>query len=381
VEATKFTEVGYVGRDVDSIVSELVESGLTRIYEERVKEVEPQAEKIANERLIAYLAQQMKKPGEAVKNQMASPGQATQAKPTRRRASQRDLAKQLSARQLEDQIVEIEVEDSPDMLEQGMDSSFYEDDLRPGNNLGEFVDNLRCKAKNQQRKLMSVKEARRILTQSEVNKLLNYNQMVDDAVQRTQESGVVFIDELDKLVGPRVEIGRDISGEGVQRDLLPLLDGTNVMTRYGPVKTKHVLFVTAGAFYHYKPSDLIPELQGRLPLRVELKALSKSDLERILTEPKNSLTRQYQALMSADNVTVEFTEDAVAEMASVATVMNDRVENIGARRLNTIMERVMEDLNFSGNEKAGETVIVDREYVHARTANLVKDENLSRYIL
>ncbi len=380
VEATKFTEVGYVGRDVDSIISELVESSLTRVYEEKVKEVEPQAEKIANERLVDYLCRQaVKKQKRQVKSRIAAPAESRIGKAAGSSPSQRTLTRLLSSRKLEDQIVEIDVEDQPEAFEQGIDASFMDDDYR--SNLNDLVDNLRSKGKAQKRRRVSVSEARRILTQSEVNRLLNYNQVVDEAVNRTQESGVVFVDELDKLVGPRIEMGRDISGEGVQRDLLPLLDGTNVMTRYGPVKTKHILFITAGAFYQHKPSDLIPELQGRLPLRVELKSLSEKDMERILTEPDNALTKQYQALLSVDGVKVEFTREGIEQIATVATLMNERVENIGARRLNTIMERVMEDLNFSAAQRSGDTVVVDAEYVREQTRSLVRDEKISRYIL
>ncbi|RLC91421.1 MAG: HslU--HslV peptidase ATPase subunit, partial [Chloroflexi bacterium] len=244
----------------------------------------------------------------------------------------------------------------------------------------EFYRNLR--SQNVQRKRrVPVREARRILTRDEANKLLDFDELVDRAVTNVEENAVVFIDEIDKLCGPKVDIGRDISGEGVQRDLLPLLEGTTVMTRYGPVKTDHILFLAAGTFSQNKPSDLIPELQGRFPLEVEFNSLKQEDLERILVEPRNSLTKQYQALLATEGVDLVFTEDGVREVARLALLMNERAENIGARRLFTVMERLLENLNFTASERRGEKVVVDADYVGRELDGLIKDENLSRYIL
>ncbi|HEU0167413.1 MAG TPA: AAA family ATPase, partial [Chloroflexota bacterium] len=227
----------------------------------------------------------------------------------------------------------------------------------------------------------SVREARRILTLEESNKLINWDMVIDTAVSRVEEDGIVFLDEIDKVARIGREQQVDVSGEGVQRDLLPLVEGTSVMTRYGPVKTDHILFLTAGSFHHAKPTDLIPELQGRIPLRVELQALNEEDFVRILSAPDNALTKQYQALLSVEGVELEFTDDGLREIAHVAVQANERMENIGARRLHTVVERVLEELSFDAANHSGERVVVDHEYVRARLADLLKDEDLSKYIL
>lgn len=385
VEATKFTEVGYVGRDVDSIVGELVESRVNKVYEDKLKEVESRAESLATERLVSYLCQQLaqarRKAGERQKRDKlalaAQPGDRPAA--SSRRTRQR-VASLLQSRELDDQMIEIEVNDEPDAV------APYADFPNGGNGeemRGEFSepeDSVRVVNAPRRRKV-SVKEARRILTREEASKLLDFGQVVDSAVRQVEEDGVVFIDEIDKLVGPRVEMGRDVSGEGVQRDLLPLVEGTTVMTRYGPVKTDHILFIAAGCFYHNKPSELIPELQGRFPLRVELSALSEDDLVRILAEPDNALTRQYQALLGTEGVELQFTPDGLKEIARLAALMNKRADNIGARRLSTMIEKVLEEVNFAAPEKSGEHITVDAAYVSQRVGGLVKDEDLSRYIL
>jgi ATP-dependent HslUV protease ATP-binding subunit HslU len=228
---------------------------------------------------------------------------------------------------------------------------------------------------------VSVREARRILTQEEAHKLIDFDTVVETALQRTQEHGVVFLDELDKIAGPAVETGPDVSGEGVQRDLLPIVEGSTVQTRYGTVKTDHILFIAAGAFHQVRPGDLIPELQGRFPLRVELASLSQEDLIAILTQPENALTKQYTALLGTEQVTLEFAADGLERIGEVATLMNERNEDIGARRLHTIMEQVLEELSFEADDHQGETVCVDRAFVDARLGELVEDEDLSRFIL
>jgi ATP-dependent HslUV protease ATP-binding subunit HslU len=253
-------------------------------------------------------------------------------------------------------------------------------DLEDDNLFNEMYKNLRSQNGQRKRKVR-VKEARRILTREEANKLLDFDQVVEQAVNKVEENGLVFIDEIDKLCGPKMDVGRDVSGEGVQRDLLPLLEGTVVMTRYGPVKTDHILFVAAGTFSQNKPSELIPELQGRFPLRVELSPLSQHDLEMILVEPRNSLTKQYEALLATEGVTLTFTEDGIREIARLAVLMNERTENIGARRLFTIIERLVEDLSFTASERKGEQITIDASYVLQQVGSLIRDENLSRYIL
>ncbi|MEW6142406.1 MAG: ATP-dependent protease ATPase subunit HslU [Chloroflexota bacterium] len=378
VEATKFTEVGYVGRDADSIIGELVESSFMRVYERRLKEVETKAETLANEKLVRYVCQQLA-PESPKRARVKIAGVSSGAGRTvpRRGPDRRLVAKLLETSKLDDQMVEIEVSDEAYTFDTSFatDYSYYYDDYADG-----YGDPRFHRSRSQKRKV-SIKEARRILKRVEANKLLDINQVVDEAVHHTEENGVVFIDELDKLIGPKVEVGRDISGEGVQRDLLPLLEGTTVMTRFGPVKTDHILYVAAGAFHQSKPSELIAELQGRLPIRVELSRLALEDLERILTEPANALTKQYQALMAAEGVELEFAADGIREIAHYAVLMNERAENIGARRLSTVMEKVLEDLSFTASERRGEKVVVDAVYVRDRVARLVKDEDLSRYIL
>jgi ATP-dependent HslUV protease ATP-binding subunit HslU len=261
-----------------------------------------------------------------------------------------------------------------------MGDSRFEVDLEDDGLLDECYRNVKGHA-GQRKRRVSVKEARRILTREEANKLLDFDDVVERATSRAEDSAVVFIDEIDKLCGPKLDIGRDVSGEGVQRDLLPLLEGTSVMTRYGAVNTDHVLFIAAGTFSQARPSDLMPELQGRFPLRVELSPLSQHDLEKILVQPENSLTRQYQALLSTEGVDLHFTEDGITEIARLAALMNERSGNIGARRLFTIMEKLLEDLSFSACERKGEKVEVDANYVYREVGGLIKDEYLSRYIL
>jgi len=377
VEATKFTEVGYVGRDADSIIGELVEASFMHIYERRLKEVETKAERLANEKLVGYVCRQLAPvPPERVRSKMAAVGSGAGQAVQRRGPDRRLVSKLLQTSKLDDQMVEIEAGDEAYAFDAGFAADYgYYDDY--GDGYGDY----RERHSRRRKRKVSIKEARRILTRAEANKLLDMNQVVDEAVRHAEESGVVFIDELDKLIGPKVEVGRDISGEGVQRDLLPLLEGATVMTRFGPVKTDHILYVAAGAFRQSNPSELIAELQGRLPIRVELSRLAQEDMERILTEPANALTKQYRALMAAEGVELEFTADGIKEIARYAVLMNERTENIGARRLSTIMEKVLEDLSFTASERKGEKVVVDAAYVRDRVARLVKDEDLSRYIL
>ncbi|MDO8472578.1 MAG: ATP-dependent protease ATPase subunit HslU [Dehalococcoidia bacterium] len=384
VEATKFTEVGYVGRDVDTIIAELVETNVSRTYEDKVREVEARAETLATERLVTYVCQQLapRKSGTAIraKKKAAEMQAATKGgAPIPAKRTKQIVARLLQNKELDDQLIEIDVSDDDSGPYHDFPVGPEYDDMR--DDYVEVGDNLRTGNAQKRRRKVSVKEARRILTREEASKLIDFNQLVEHSLREVEENGVVFLDELDKLVGPRIDIGRDVSGEGVQRDLLPLVEGSSVMTRYGTVKTDHILFIAAGCFYQSKPSDLIPELQGRFPLRVELNALTEPDLVRILVEPKNSLIRQYKALLATEGVEIDFTDDGVREIARLATVMNSRSDNIGARRLNTIVEKILEELNFSAPERKGEKVTVDAAYVSKHVGELVKDENLSKYIL
>jgi len=373
--------VGYVGKDVESIIHELVEVSANKIYREKLKEVGERAEKLATRRILNYLCQQLRRREKlAAKQTFGGTPKAV------RRMSQEGIpamrrqrvAELLRNNQLEEQFIEIEVgsDKEEETLLESLEFSFNE--LNPP--FGEFYKSFKGYHRPQKRKVR-VKEARRLLVKEEADKLLDFDGMVEEALKQAQEDAIVFIDEIDKLTGPKIDIGRDISGEGVQRDLLPIVEGTNAMTRYGAVKTDHILFIAAGTFSQNKPADLIPEFQGRFPLRVELNPLNQQDLERILVEPHNALTKQYQLLMATEGVKLIFTKEGVREIAHLAVSMNERMENIGARRLYTVMEKVLEELSFTAQERRGEEIVVDAEYVLRQAKGLLKHDNLSRYIL
>jgi ATP-dependent HslUV protease ATP-binding subunit HslU len=358
VEATKFTEVGYVGRDVESIARDLVEASITMLRESSRKEVQAQAELAAEERLITALV---------------GDGAAADTRSKFRRM--------LRNGEFEQKEIEIEVAQSAGMPIGQLDIP----GMPPGQmiNLGEMMKGMFGGRPMQKRKL-TVEAARRLLEQEEADRLLDNDRLTKDAVSHAENNGIVFIDEIDKVAARTMEggfRGGDVSREGVQRDLLPLIEGTTVSTKYGPVKTDHVLFIASGAFHLAKPSDLLPELQGRLPIRVELAALSRADLRRILTEPENSLVKQYAALLGTERVTLSFTDDAVDALAELAADINERVENIGARRLHTVLERLLEEISFSATDRAGETIVIDAAYVNERVAPLAQKGDLSRFIL
>jgi len=401
VEATRFTEVGYVGKDVESIVQDLVEASVTRLSEEKLREVQPQAEKLANERILDYLCQQA--PTVARKKAMRR-NQVTSARSAGKqqgagqesvkeegvqgdggpdqaavRMSRSRIEKLLRSQRLEDTIIEIEVSADSDAYESVWEFSTGMSQEEISEGLRDFIENYSSSRKKSRR--VSVRDARRILTREEASKLVDYDSIVEQSVQQAEQNGIVFIDEIDKIAGSGMEIGSDISGEGVQRDLLPIIEGCTVMTRYGPVRSDHVLFIAAGSFSKAKPSDLIPELQGRFPLRVELQDLGVEELKTILTAPKNALVKQYAALLATEGVELRFTDDGVAEIAEMASRMNRQMENIGARRLQTIMEYVLEDVSFRASEMKGQTVVIDAAFVQDRMARIVADEDLSRYIL
>jgi ATP-dependent HslUV protease ATP-binding subunit HslU len=354
VEATKFTEVGYVGRDVDSIVRDLVEIGIALTRETRRKEVRTQAERNAEERVLDALV-------------------GTNASSATREA----FRKRLRANELNDKEIEIQVAESG--------PQFPTFDI-PGGQVGMInINEMLGKALGQRTKprKFSVGQAYDVLIAQESDTLLDQEQVQQDAVRAVENDGIVFLDEIDKICA-RSESGRigaDVSREGVQRDLLPLLEGTTVSTKYGPVKTDHVLFIASGAFHMAKPADLLPELQGRLPIRVELKPLTTEDLRRILTEPEASLIKQYVALMQTEGVSLRFTDDAVNALAEIAAQVNTSVENIGARRLQTVMERVLDEISFDATDKSGETINIDASYVRARIGDLAKNTDLSKFIL
>ncbi len=386
VEASKFTEVGYVGRDVDSIVRDLVESALRMVRNEAYEEVKIHAETLAQDRIVDYLCplpkrrERAKNPFEMLFNPQAKDDfdddDDFEERTRRARTERRLLRERLARGELENESLEIEVEDSSVPTLEFFDGSSMQE---MGVNMQDILGGLLPKRVKKRR--VNVKEARRILAQEEAQKLVDQDEIASRGIDRCEKLGIVFLDELDKVAGRERGAGPDVSREGVQRDLLPIVEGTTVVTKYGPVKTDHILFIGAGAFHVSKPADLIPELQGRFPIRVELDSLTQEDFVRILKEPQNSLTRQYTELLATDGVTLEFTEDGVQEIARMAFLVNEGTQNIGARRLHTVMEKLLEDVLFEAPGLEDSHVVVNEEYVKDRIQDLVMDRDLSRYIL
>ncbi len=365
VEASKYTEVGYVGRDVESMIRDLVELAVNMVRGEKTRTVEARAREMAEERLLDLLLPPVR-PGGFNAAQESGAAQETREK---LRARLRDGA-------LDDRTVEIEVaQRALPMI-----------DLMGGHGMEEMQDNLKEMLGNllpqrTRRRKVKVHEARRILTQEEADKLVDKEEVTGEAVSRVENSGIVFLDEVDKIAGREAAHGPDVSREGVQRDLLPIVEGSTVSTKYGLVRTDHILFIAAGAFHVAKPSDLIPELQGRFPLRVELTSLTQRDFVRILTEPENALTKQYTALLATEGVELAFTADAIEEIARIATAVNDATENIGARRLYTIMERLLDEVSFEAPHMEGVRVEITADQVRKQLTSIVTNQDLSRYIL
>ncbi len=354
VEATRFTEVGYVGRDVEQIVRDLLEIAIAMEKVKKRKEVHAQAQKLAEDRVL-----------DALVGNKASV------------ATRESFRKRLRDGDLDDNEIEIAVSDSNQMPS-------FEIPGMPGANVGMInISDMLGKSMGQKpkKKKMSVKESHEILINEEADKLIEQDKIIKSAKDSTENNGIVFLDEIDKISARTDRVGGDVSREGVQRDLLPLIEGTTVSTKYGPVKTDHILFIASGAFQLAKPSDLLPELQGRLPIRVELDALNSDDFIRILKEPDNSLIKQYKALLKTENVELEFTEDGINTIAEIANEVNTSVENIGARRLHTIIERVLDEISFTATDRAGEKITVDGNYIKNNIGELVKDTDLSKFIL
>ena len=380
VEATKFTEVGYVGRDVESIIRELVDAAIRMVKAKKMAEVEERAEALVEDRLVELLVPNPTPPARLNPmdifwglTQQAQPAQQPSEEDEQIKKERKRVRQLLRLGELEDRLVEVVVEKSPtyfwEMPGSGMD------DLGAGvrEMLGDLL------PKKMQKRTMTVREARGVLLQEEATKLLDMDAVMAEAVALAEESGIVFIDEIDKIAGSDHKGGPDVSREGVQRDILPIIEGCTVITKAGPVRTDFVLFIAAGAFHISQPADLIPELQGRFPIRVNLSSLRADDFARILTEPKNSLTKQYAALLGTEGVTLEFTPEGVMAISKIAEDVNRATENIGARRLHTILERLLEDVSFAPPK--GEKVVIDAQYVQDKLGELVQDRDLTRYIL
>lgn len=380
-EASKFTEVGYVGKDVESMIRDLVELSVKMTKEEEKKKIFNKAKERAEEKILDLLLPPIEK-------RNASKLHIDPRETTLKLSDTTDedflktrekLREMLRKGELKDREVVLKTEDKrglPMMVEVFTQQGSYEDMDR---NIREMLGNI-MPSKSKSRKL-KVDEALEVLKQEEAQKMIDMDKVIELSLKRVQETGIIFLDEIDKVVSRGTSHGPDVSREGVQRDLLPIVEGSNVSTKYGMVKTDHILFIASGAFHISKPSDLIPEIQGRFPIRVKLENLTKEDFKRILTEPQNALTKQYQALMKTEEVDIEFTEDAIDEMSEIATVVNERTENIGARRLHTIIEHLLDEISFNASELKGQKIVLDRKVIKEKLSHLVEDENLSRYIL
>ena len=353
VEATKFTEVGYVGKDVEQIIRDLIEISIALVKEKKRKEVEAKSQLSSEERVLDTLV-----------GKSATP------------ATRESFRKRLRAGDLDNTIIEIAVQDNPST------PSFEIPGMQGGVgmvNIGDIFG--KGSAGKKKKKKMSVKESYEYIIQEESDKLIDQDQIIKEAKFSVENNGIVFLDEIDKVSARSERSGTDVSREGVQRDLLPLIEGTTVNTKHGPIKTDHILFIASGAFQLAKPSDLLPELQGRLPIRVELQPLTKQDFVRILKEPDNSLIKQYVALMKTENVELQFTDDGIEELAEISSQINSTIENIGARRLHTILEKVLEEISFSAPDKSGEKIVVDKSFVQKNLGDIIKDKDLSKFIL
>ncbi len=389
IEATKFTEVGYVGRDVETMVRDLVETAIRIVKNEKLTSVEEKAKQMVEERLLDILMPFPKKE-KSYNNPLGALFQATfsggEEEPE---VEQDDIEKkeeifdrrnrvrqELKEGKLEDQYVEVEVDEVSSPVVEIFSGQGVEE---MGINFQDFLGNMMPKKKKKRR--VTVSQARKLLLQEEAQKLIDMEEVTNEAIQRAEQSGIIFLDEIDKISGKDSSVGPDVSREGVQRDILPIVEGSTVMTKYGPVKTDYMLFIAAGAFHIAKPSDLIPELQGRFPIRVELNSLTSEDFKQILTQPENALIKQYVALLSTEGIKIDFKEDAIDEIAELAYKLNQQMENIGARRLQTILEKILEEISFEAPDLLEKEVVIDAAYVNDSLKDIVKNRDLSKYIL
>ncbi|MGB9836640.1 MAG: ATP-dependent protease ATPase subunit HslU [Candidatus Saccharicenans sp.] len=366
IEASRFTEVGYVGRDVESMIRDLVRIAVDMVKQEKIKEIEKKARANVEEKLLDILLPH---------NRRREPG-ASAEEQKRFQETREKLRRQLRAGALDERYVEIEVKEKPTPPFEFITSNGFEE---IGIQIQEIMPGI-FGGKTKKRRV-KVKEAREILLEDEEKRLVDMEEVARLAIERVEQTGIIFLDELDKVAGRESGLGPDVSREGVQRDLLPIIEGTTVSTRYGLVRTDHILFIAAGAFHVTKPSDLIPELQGRFPIRVELTPLTKEDFVRILTETENALIKQYKALLATEGVEVEFTPEAIEEIAAIAEKVNEEAENIGARRLHTVMEKVMEDISFEAPNLANKKIVITRDYVQKQLSEILKDQDLRKFIL
>ena len=387
VEATKFTEVGYIGRDVESIIRDLAEKAIQIVKSNHLQKVESDAKIIVDEKILDCFMEEQgenKNQFELLFNNLennepkelsisAEEAAVIEQEKLQKKA---ELRNKLLNQELEDELIEVYVEDNKGPMV-GMIAGAGLEEI--GSNIQDMLGNLL--PKKQKKKKITVKNARKIFMQEEAQKMIDMDNVINEGLDLAQNNGIVFIDEIDKIAGRNNSSGPDVSREGVQRDILPIVEGTTVNTKYGAVKTDHILFIAAGAFHISKPSELIPELQGRFPIRVELTNLSEADFKQILTEPANSLIKQYQAMLMAENVKITFKLEAIEELAKMAYKVNEQMENIGARRLYTMLEKLLEDLSFEAPELSGTTVIIDQQYVKDKLGHIIIDEDLSRFIL
>ena len=384
VEATKFTEVGYVGRDVESIIRDLAETSVRMIRQQRVKDVQEKAKEMAQERILDVLVPEPKKSsnpfgqlfGSLANNEEAEEETVQENEPKQYQAGREWCRKKLEAGEYEDKIIEIDIEDSSKPMVGMFAGSSLEG---MGDNLQDMIGSMMPKRRKKRK--VTVEQARKLFQQEEAMKLVDMEEVQETAVKLAENSGIVFLDEIDKVAVSGNTGGHDVSREGVQRDILPIVEGSTVMTKYGAVKTDHILFIAAGAFHTSKPSDLIPELQGRFPIRVELKSLKKEDFKRILTEPQNALLKQYKALLGTEGIKLEFAEDAIDRLAQLACDVNAQNENIGARRMHTILEKLLEELSFEAPDMEEKDVLIDTEYVNKALQDIVVNHDLSQFIL
>ncbi len=365
VEASKFTEVGYVGRDVESIIRDLTEVAMNMVKQEHTLRVQEKAKQMAEEKILDILLPQPR-----FSKELNELDEKTRYNETREK-----LRKQLKEGVLDERYIEIDLKEKVIPFGVISNVAMEEIEINLKEMLGSFL------PEKVKRKKVKVSEAIKIITQEEANKLIDMEKVTKEAIERVEQTGIVFIDEIDKIATRGSSYGPDVSREGVQRDLLPIVEGSTVTTKYGPVKTDHILFIAAGAFHLSKPSDLIPELQGRFPIRVELNSLGKDEFIKILTEPDNALIKQYVALLSTEGVYLEFTKEGIEEIATIAQEVNEKTENIGARRLHTVMEKLLEDISFNAPDLKGQKIIIDAKFVREKLSEIVKSEDLSRYIL